>query len=177
MRKIWFMFLLSLLLLISPINLQAAGEYDQPVTIDKLDKSDGTTIELQNNPEAQDVTLDKLMAFLEDYGSQEHYYSNFKKPNAFAAEDLHNIAEVQGIRCAVVFRWVTKGTIHAFNAFEVEGKNIYVSAMLPGTPVIASQGEDGYEFTWWVSEIQGQQIPLQHWRRPLGDEQYFHVFW
>jgi len=97
---------------------------------------DDKPIELINNPDATNPTYAELVAFLEEDETDQHLYvphSTYKgrikilRPYVCAdfAEEVHNNAEVAGIRAAWVgidFEGDDEG--HALNAFETSDKGL-----------------------------------------------------
>lgn len=74
---------------------------------------------LENNPDATDVSWSELKNFLlEDRTDENPYIAGVYTCGEFA-EDLHNNAEMNGIRAAwVIIRWKNNSTLHAINAFK-----------------------------------------------------------
>lgn len=137
-------------------------------SINDFVKSDGSPFVLVNNPTAKNVTLDELKGFLMDYNLVEHSYVAIPNPCGFAAEDLHNVAEAQEIRTAIVMVRINGDFPHVFNLFKVEGQNIYVDATT-GIAVIAEKEDGEYKAVRHPSN----QIQTQL----LGKERDFLIFW
>lgn len=117
-----------------------------------------------DNPRAKDPTLEKLTAFL---GSVEIQNASC----GYCAEELHNKAEDQGIRAAIVFSHIGSG-LHVFNLFEtIDQGRIYVDATT-GLVAIAQEINGEYQATKYLTEPT-EQTQIQR----LGLEKDFLIFW
>lgn len=116
-----------------------------------------------DNPEASVVGFGELQSFLAGYQVE---LANGGLCGAYA-RDLHNEAEAQGIKTAIVATKVGNG-YHAFNAFSTSEGIVYVDTSLGGC-VIAEKVDGFYVFT------------LEHdghiTEQRLGDEKDFSIYW
>lgn len=78
-------------------------------------------MELVDNPKAQNVDSPTLLAFLERDKTDENGYELWEYDCKHFARDLHNNAEIAGIRCALV-RIPERG--HICNAFETTDRGL-----------------------------------------------------
>jgi len=118
-----------------------------------------------NNPDAKNVSYNELMAFLDTYIPP--------VTGAWScgpvALDLHDKAEANGIKAAVVFAIVSPDASHAFNLFKTtdQGK-LYIDASW-GSILIAEKEDGNYRFI----KREGTKITIQN----LGPEKDFYIFW
>jgi hypothetical protein len=95
-------------------GIQVCSGVTPPYSVDDA----GNEPQLVENREAHDPTWDELVAFLQrDPTNEKHYYSGVFACGSFA-EELHNHAEAEGIRCAFVgVSFAGASVDHALNAF------------------------------------------------------------
>lgn len=116
-----------------------------------------------DNPEASVVEFWELQAFLGEYQVEaptDALCGTF-------ARNLHNEAEAQGIRAAIVASKVGE-QYHAFNAFQTKEGIVYVDTSM-GVCVIAQKVDAFYVF---VLEHDGHIA-----KQSLGDENEFSIYW
>ena len=132
-------------------------------------------MELVNNPKAQNVDSATLLAFLEQDKVNENSFVEWDYVCVHFARDLHNNAEVAGIRCAVVW---TANRGHVFNAFETTDKGVVF--------VDASKGPDGFAYdrggTLVVDGripegIHGENVIITGYFFNLGHSEDFEIEW
>lgn len=84
----------------------------------RLVDAQGRPVTLRNNPQARDVALAQVLAFVQSNQVNQLTY----RPGRFACTEfavaLHNDAEAAGIRCALVGVRFQRGAGHALNAFQ-----------------------------------------------------------
>lgn len=112
---------------------------------------------LVDNPEAQDVDIPILIAFLAQDKVDENGYELWEYDCKHFAHDLHNNAEAEGIRCAVVW---TADRSHVFNAFEMMDRGIVF--------VDASTGIDGFAY-----DVDGKLVVDAKVREGIADSCIF----
>jgi len=110
-------------------------------------------MELVDNPKAQDVDSTTLLAFLERDKVNENEYERWDYACVQFTHDLHNNAEAEGIRCAVVW---TANRGHIFNAFETVDNGVVF--------VDASTGLDGFAY-----DVDGKLTVDAKVREGIGD--------
>ncbi|MBM3883489.1 MAG: hypothetical protein FJ387_27925 [Verrucomicrobia bacterium] len=81
-------------------------------------------VRLQNNPEAQDVPFQRMLAFVRSNRVNMLKYTPGKFVCTEFAVALHDAAEGAGIRCALVTVKFTRGIGHALNAFQTTDKGL-----------------------------------------------------
>ena len=87
----------------------------------------GPAVKLVNNPAAVDVTWDKLMAFIENDGTDRNTYVADKYMCGSFAMDLHNDAEAAGIRAAwVAIDFYGEDVGHAATAFMTTDRGLVI---------------------------------------------------
>jgi len=169
--------LISVFLLVS-INVPSLRDRIYLASIDKID-----------NPDAVDVSFAQLKSFLDNCQTIQ---GNPDRDCSEYAEDLHNEAEAQGIRAAIVVIPMGKFpdiSFHAINAFETTDEGvIYIDAGLgyayePRRYGIAEKGADG---VYWIELQVGEmeiwygsymEIEPQLITEVLGKEKMFWVCW
>lgn len=131
--KLYLILLLGLALLLASSTISCGQNpryiYENGAVVVR---GDGEPIELINNPNAINPTYAELVAFIKEDSTDEHPYTNgsfFPVSLLYVcsdfAEDVHNNAEVAGIRAAWVgidFEGNDDG--HALNAFETTDKGL-----------------------------------------------------
>ena len=128
-------------------------------------KADGSPYVLLNNPTAADTTIVEVTKFIEAYDSQKYPFNDLPRACGFCAENLHNVSESKGIRCAIV---ISPTISHCFNAFSVNNRMIYIDST-GGQSTIALKKNGLYEVTRDIDGCIQTQL--------LGNEKDFVVFW
>jgi len=120
-----------------------------------------------DNPQAKNISFIELSPFLENFR-----FVNIPASNAcgWYALALHNGAEAQGIRTAIVVSKVGDG-YHAFNAFQTTDQGVIYIDATTGKCLIAREANGAY---WVEMEIENPvpQIRIQR----LGPEKDFIIF-
>ena len=106
-----------------------------PVSLNSISLPDGSPIAKVDNPAAVDVSEAALLSFLSFCETQNKKYILGEYVCTNFAQDLHNEAEDQGIRAAIVILG-SGGSRHAFVAFQVEGGEIVRVEMGEGFIII-----------------------------------------
>jgi len=133
----------------------ALPEYAQQYTNVQppIAKASGEAINLINNPNAKNVSFDKLRAFiLEDDTDEEPYIIGVRMCVDFA-ETLHNNAEQAGIKTAIVgIKFRDEEIGHALNVFQTKDKGlVYVDC--------TGEGIKPVTFKEWPKD---QTYPVEH---------------
>lgn len=127
-------------------------------------KEDYSTFVKIDNPRAKNPTLEELAVFLSSVEIED-------ASCGVCAEELHNKAERQGIRTALVFSRIGD-SCHVFNLFETTDQgSVYVDAT-SGLIAIAQKVDGEYQATKYRTE------PIEQTQtQKLGLEKDFIVFW
>lgn len=98
-------------------------------------------LEKVDNPFTKDVSLNELALFLQEDLTWEHEYILGKYVCTNFATDLHNNAEVEGIRACIV---LSEDRSHAFNAFYTIDKGLVFADVSGGNKSIYQWNESNY---------------------------------
>jgi hypothetical protein len=90
----------------------------------RLVDSQRRPVELKNNPEAKDVSLQQVVAFVKANQVNTHAYETGKFMCTEFALGLHDAAEAAGIRCGLVGIRFQQGQGHALNIFKTTDKGL-----------------------------------------------------
>ena len=131
-------------------------------------KWDGSPFSKIDNPAAANASFDELMTLLNELDAKGYEFADLPGNCGYYAEAVHNEAEANGIRAAIVFAFVGEG-VHIFNAFDTTHKGRIYADMTGGTLVIAENTNGQYRFI----KYEGNQTRIQE----LGSERDFYVFW
>lgn len=127
-------------------------------------KDDYSLFEKIDNPRAKNPTLEELTVFLGNVEIQD-------ASCGFCAEELHNKAEDQEIRVAIVFSHVGNG-LHVFNLFETTDQGRIYADATNGLVAIAQEVNGEYQATKYLIEPT-EQTQIQR----FGSEKDFLIFW
>lgn len=136
--------------------------------LEDFSKWDGSPFSKIDNPAAANASFDELMTLLNELGAKGYEFADLPGNCGYYAEAVHNEAEANGIRAAIVFAFVGEG-VHIFNAFQATDRGrIYVD-MTGGKLTIAKQANGEYRFV----RQEGNQTRIQE----VGSEREFCIFW
>lgn len=106
-----------------------ASAYHPTVNGQEIEIDDnGHTLNIKNNPEAQNPTYEELIDFLHEDNTNEYKYKTGTRECGWFAQRLHNKAEKAGIKAEVVV-WLStsKNEGHGFTAFKtVDEGYVYI---------------------------------------------------
>lgn len=109
--------------------------------------SNGKPVRLQNNPNARDVPLARVLAFVAANRVNRQRYVDGKHMCAEYAVTLHDRAEASGIRCALVSLSFAEGVGHALNAFQTTDRGlVYIDCT--GGP--EGDADDAYDTVGYI---------------------------
>ena len=127
-------------------------------------KLSGERVNLVNNPDAQDPSWSELESFLKEDPSDLHFYITPSYTCGDFAEQLHNNAELAGIKAAFCVVEFYEGPAHALNAFQtrdkglvyidVTGKEFFGSVSLPSGREWGTERLDGPDSSDKVAYIE-----------------------
>lgn len=159
----------KLLLGVCLFPLLLLGCTQKPDINKQFSRGDSSPFSKIDNPVAQDISFAELSLFLNDV----RFEADMPTVNAcgWYAQDLHNMAEGEGIRAAIV---VSRITHHVFNAFQTTDSGLVYVDATPGKGecLIAKKTVGIYQV---VFEAQNP-IP-QTLTQKLGAEEDFVFFW
>lgn len=125
-----------------------------PIEIDTSQKFD--------NPNSEDITFEQLMKFIKNFEFIESQKEHPVKTCVYCSFLLHNQAESNGIKTAIV---VIPEINHVITLFHTTDRgNIYIDATRFNLVIVEKRDSE-------FLVIRNNQIQY------LGDEKHFHVFW
>lgn len=142
------------ILIILSIHSVSAGLFDDYsvkrlcVGNEPVYKENKDRLTLIENKNAENPTYDELIEFLEDDKTDENHYCSPDYTCGDFAEDVHNSAEIKGIKAGIVIKLSKDRTIaHCYNLFNTVDKDIvYVDCSCGYDKIVDLKRIDGVKY-------------------------------